>query len=382
MKNSLSLINRILFDNVKNIITIKSKKKYVLFSVDDYGNVRLNSKESREQLNRIGCPVQNRFDAFDSLENKEDLEMLFGVLEKFKDSKGNSPMFTAYALPCNLNFEKILESNFTEYHYETLPKTFDKLTDFFPKSYSGAWNLWQEGIQKKLIEPEFHGREHLNISLFYKKLLNPSSKIKKILGTRSYASLNDSADGALRWNAAFSFDQLTDVNEFIPILDDGVHRFKEVFKRKPICFTPPGQEFPLELEKDLKRFGFHLIDKPFTSSRLLISGKRKREFNFSGSFDHSSKLYKVVRNVLFEPTNGNKDHVGNALRQIDMAFRWNNVANISSHRVNFSGNIDPRNRKKGLDSLEILISSIVSKWPDVEFISVRDFERIIKGNKL
>ncbi|MBK8683468.1 MAG: hypothetical protein IPN31_16470 [Bacteroidetes bacterium] len=37
-------------------------------------------------------------------------------------------------------------------------------------AYSGASELWQQGIATGLMAPQFHGREHLNLSV--------SSKIK------------------------------------------------------------------------------------------------------------------------------------------------------------------------------------------------------------
>lgn len=60
------------------------------------------------------------------------------------------------------------------------------------------------------------------------------------------------------------------------------------------------------------------------------------------------------------------------MKQIDAAFRWDKPANISTHRVNFSGGIDPLNRNFGLSELKKLLKAIVRKWPDVEFISSGD----------
>ena len=78
----------------------------------------------------------------------------------------------------------------------------------------------------------------------------------------------------------------------------------------------------------------------------------------------------MVRNVVFEPTQDRGlDWVNFTMKQIERAFRWNRAAIISSHRVNFCGHIDPKNREKGLDSLRKLLHEIVKKWPDVEFMA-------------
>lgn len=45
------------------------------------------------------------------------------------------------------------------------------------------------------------------------------------------------------------------------------------------------------------------------------------------------------------------------------------AAVISSHRLNFIGNIDIQNRDRNLILFQKLLNEIVKKWPDVEFIS-------------
>ena len=89
-----------------------------------------------------------------------------------------------------------------------------------------------------------------------------------------------------------------------------------------------------------------------------------------------------VRNVVFEPThNRGIDWVNYSLRQVEIAFRWNRPAIISSHRVNFCGHIDPNNRKKGISALKELLHKIVQKWPDVEFMSANELGDLILNSK-
>src|SRR6056297_1142155 len=88
--------------NVKNLLGWRTNRKIVVFAVDDYGNVRLHSKEAREQLDREGYPAQNRFDAFDTLETRGDLEMLYNTLQLVEDKNGRNAVFTPLAVPCNI----------------------------------------------------------------------------------------------------------------------------------------------------------------------------------------------------------------------------------------------------------------------------------------
>jgi len=42
---------------------------------------------------------------------------------------------------------------------------------------------------------------------------------------------------------------------------------------------------------------------------------------------------------------------------------------ISSHRLNYIGYIDENNRKKNLRQLKTLLSEVIKRWPDVEFLT-------------
>ena len=171
-----------IFNNIKNIWGWKTNKKILVISVDDYGNVRLDSKSARKKMSEAGLKVRSRFDAFDTLETKEDLEILYDTLSSVKDKNGKYAVITAFTLPCNIDFEKMHNEKYTNFHYELLPATFKKLAAKNPDAYTGAWNLWQEGIEKNIIVPQFHGREHLNITLWMKALQsnkNPGPQVQK-----------------------------------------------------------------------------------------------------------------------------------------------------------------------------------------------------------
>ena len=117
----------IVFSNLKNALGWKTNRKIIVFSVDDYGNVRLNSTEARKNMDEVGMKIYSRFDALDTLETKQDLEQLYEVLESVKDKNGNPAIFTPFTLPCNINFEKMEAEDFQEFHFEPLPETYKKL---------------------------------------------------------------------------------------------------------------------------------------------------------------------------------------------------------------------------------------------------------------
>ena len=84
--------------NLKNIYGWRTNRKIVVFSVDDYGNIRMASQQARKNLEKAGLDInQNRFDQFDCLEDRADLEQLYDSLSSVKDQHGNSAVFTAFA---------------------------------------------------------------------------------------------------------------------------------------------------------------------------------------------------------------------------------------------------------------------------------------------
>lgn len=370
-----------LFNHIKNIYGWKTKRKIVVLSIDDYGNVRLDSKKARENLNKAGLKVLSRFDAFDTLETKEDLEALYDVLDSVKDKNGKSAIFTPYALPCNINFEAMALEENERYIYELLPETFTKLSAKNPQTYEGTWELWKEGIGKGLMKPQFHGREHFNLKVFEEKLSNKDKEILVNLQNRSYTSISSSGYSSIGYTAAFAFHNEDDNSKLATIIEDGTSQFQRVFGYKSATFTPPAQEFPLQLLTSLHKHGFTSIDRPFYHQVHIGNGRYKRKFNTTG-FNRKIGLTKIVRNVVFEPTHGDINHVEKAMQQIKAAFKWNKPAIISSHRVNFCGYIDENNRKVGLSALQNLLNRIVKEWPDVEFMSAEELTKtIVLGNQ-
>jgi len=353
-------IKRALIDNLKNIRGWTTDRKIVVFSVDDYGNVRLDSKEAREKMDKDGLKVYTRFDAYDTLETRQDLEALYDVLTSVKDKHGKHAVFTPFALPCNINFEAMAKEGYQRYIPENLPDTYAKLEERHPDAYTGAWALWQEGIEKGIMAPQFHGREHLNLKVFEEKLEKKGAEVLTALKNRSYTSLSE-VNKPYGYTAAFGFETNDDVESHKNILKDGIEKFVEVYGLRPSSFTPPAARFHNALEDLLRQRNITNIHRAFLEDKSL---------NYTGGI-RKSGLKNIVRNVVFEPTANNRvDEVEQAVQQIESAFKWNRPAIISSHRVNFCGFIDEKNREKGLSSLSFLLNQIVKRWENVEFMSM------------
>ncbi|MDX1639037.1 MAG: hypothetical protein R3281_13775 [Balneolaceae bacterium] len=366
--------------NAKNLVGWSTRRKILVISVDDYGNVRIDSRKARENMQREGIDLSNRFDTFDTLETRRDLEALYEVLTTVKDGNGRYPVFTTFAMPCNINFEKMAETGFEQYYYELLPETFRKLSQQQPGAYRGAWNLLEEGIEKGLIVPLFHGREHLNLKVFNEMLSARNNALLTALHNRSYPALDYSGYKTIAPMAAFDFWEFEENQQFEQVINSGLDAFERVYGFSPDHFNPPGgREHPV-LHKILNQRGIRFIDTPMIKREHQGRGRFKTVFNYTGKTNIHGQIY-LVRNVVFEPTEDRGiDWVDYALTQIEAAFRWNHPAIVSSHRVNFCGHIDEQNRRKGLESLEHLLRAVTERWPEVEFMAANELGGEIAQN--
>jgi hypothetical protein len=361
-----------ILSNLKNIRGWRTNRKLVVFAVDDYGNVRLDSKQARDRMNQQGLKMHSRFDAYDALETAEDLAELYSALESVKDKNGRSAVFTAFTLPCNINFELMEAEGFKCYRYELLPDTFSKQ----PNGRT-TWSLWKEGLQKRLIVAQFHGREHLNVRILEEKLKQQDHEVLTSLRNKSFCSITNSGYSTISYSAAFEFWDVKENESFHAILADGLRAFENVFEYKAKNFTPPGGTRHPSLWPTLYAQGVRYIDLPMLEKQHMGLGAYRNVWNYTGKVQDNNECV-LMRNAVFEPTgNDSIDWTAQTLKQLEVSFRWGKPAIISSHRVNFSGHITESNRAKGIGSLRHLLNAIVNRWPDVEFISSDELGKII-----
>lgn len=357
-------------DYAKNFRGWRTPRKLVAFAVDDYAHVRVASRQAREALLAAGLDLSGQMDRFDTLETRQDLEALFGALDSVRDVNERPAVFTAYALSANPDFAAIRDDGQC-YHPEAVPATFRRLTNEQPDAYQGAWQLWQEGMARGLIRPQCHGREHLNVALFERKLQYRAPDLLANLEHDSLAGMtSDPAMPGVGYTHAFGLHDRSELPRHRDILADAFDRFEQVWGFRSTTFTPPAQQLHPDLHEELVQFGVVSVDKPLRCSRALGDGTRRSELNRSGR-QRGQNHVTVVRNVVFEPcADMGFEPIGRAMQQINAAFFWGRPAIISAHRANFCGHIDEQNRKRGIQALESLLKAIVQRWPEVEFLSV------------
>lgn len=370
-------MKQLITNHLKNLSGWKSDKKYLVFVVDDYGNVRLNSAESKAVLLLHNVQLIRRFDRLDALDTKQDFEGLFEVLSSVKDTNGQSAIFSPYAMTLNVDFDATLEKG--HYVSEDLQTTYNKLSQSQPAAFEGAFDLLKQGVAENLLRPQFHGTEHLNQRLLNHFLKEGNPEILINLKERSLAGLPTHKHFPnLKFTHTYGYLDESDLMMHKENIKNGLQKFRETYGFKSLTFNPPAQRIHPSLFDYVADLGVIGMDKPRDYVRQ-IDGKSIKEKNKTG-VDTSGNYVNFVRNCVFEPNDRDIDWVNYTFSQIKASFFWNRPAIVSSHRVNFAGHIDPENRKKGLDMLKKLLKKVVTAYPDVEFIAIDDLcQEILKS---
>jgi hypothetical protein len=344
------------------------KAKLVVIESDDWGTIRMSSKETYHALLKIGYEVdQCPYNINDALESNQDLEMLFEVLNSVKGSDGKSAILTANNIVANPNFEKIKDSGLKEYHYEPFTETLKR----YPK-HDKVMGLYKEGIIQGVIMPQFHGREHLNITRWMKALQHQSEAeitafdmgvfSPKIAATTGYQ--NEYMD-------ALDFESKKELDFQKEIIIQGVQLFEEIWGFKSESFIAPCYIWHSNLESTLIQNGVKYIQglvnqlEPTEGS----SWKYNKKYHYQGQKGSLGQRY-FIRNAFFEPTiKPTFDWEGDCLNRISIAFKMKKPAIVSSHRLNYIGYLNPKNSEVNLKRLQNLLLEIMKQWPEVQFVS-------------
>lgn len=367
---------------ISNIPGWSTQRKIIIIESDDWGSVYMPDLETFNKLTSIGFDFSgNHYLHNDCLESNEDLEMLFETLSKHKDATGRSPIITGACVIANPDFDKIEATHFTTYEYELYTEVCKR-----NNARNKVINLWKEGISKRLIIPAFHGREHLNVQRWMRLLQNNNISIKTIFKYKMPCiSKGKSGETLPNLRAAFDIDDISDLEYMKSVISSGLDSFKEIYGFKTDYFIPPNGPFNNSLESTLYQCGIKYIGTAKINREPLGHGKYQKQFRYIGKRNKLGQVY-ITRNCFFEPCSwehpATKDWLSDCMKEIDIAFTCRKPAIISSHRVNYTGYLNPNNRSNGLRKLDSLLTAIMKKWPDAEFMSTSELGSIVTSSSI
>lgn len=343
-----------------NALGLNLKSKVVIIESDDWGAIRTPSKEILSYFDQSNIDVSKSIYKNDALESQTDLEMLFEVLQKHKGSDGQFAVMTANSIMANPDFEKIKQSDYQHYFWEPFYTTFQR----YPEHQNNL-SLWKQGIELGVFHPQFHGREHVNILRWMTALQNNTGKVRELFGFGTTFS----GVGDYSFMESFDWNTHDEVETHKKIIIEGLQIFEDTFGFKSKSFIAPCYTLDTKLNSFLTSQGIEWIQG--LRSQLQPTGVFDVYQPIKHTFGQQQNGIKFnVRNCFFEPSMlPSKDWVNSCLAQVQSAFMFSKPAVICSHRINYVGFINEQNRQRGLKDLDVLLKSILKKWPDVTFIS-------------
>jgi hypothetical protein len=358
---------------LSNIPGWRTDRKIVVIESDDWGSIRMPSNLVRAALISknisVGHQERQRYTNYDTLANATDFEALYETLTQFKDINNNYAVFTAVSVIANPDFEKIKEANFDEYFYEPFTTTLEKY------GYENSFKMWQEGKKQNLFVPQFHGREHLNVQVWLRQLKANDVSTLEAFNLHCWGFENTNKFN-IDYQAAFDLEFASDVDYQKSVIQEGLHLFEQIHGYKADFFVPPNGPFNNELESVAALGGIKYMSASKIQSEPQGNGKQKKRIHWLGQKNRSGQHY-ITRNCFFEPSDSSKDWVNSCMNDVENAFKWSKPAIISSHRVNYTGGLQERNRTDSLAALADLLTQVQTKWPNVEFMTSSDLGNLI-----
>ncbi len=358
----VSKIKTSISQNVINIPGYRTKRRILVIESDDWGSIRMPSKEIYSKFISKGFNISGSdYNRLDSIESSDDLTHLYDVLHTHKDSVGNPAVITANCVVGNPDFDKIRQSGFSEYSYEPVSETLKR------KNGNGnVVSLWKDGFSAGIFHPQFHGREHVNVVRWMEALRERTPEMMFTFDNETTFS----GDGDYNFMEVLDYNSTDDLVLMKQSLKEGLDLFEQIFEYRSKSFIPPCYTWDSNVEQTLAESGVKYIQGLIVQLVPTGSfGNYKRKYHFLGDRNKFGQYY-LVRNAFFEPSLSNgSDPVGECIKRINIAFKWHKPAIISSHRINFMGSLVEKNRTDNLKLLDNLLKRVLKLWPDVEFMT-------------
>lgn len=352
-----------------------TKRKIVVFESDDWGAIRLPDITKIEEYRKRYPYPKNPYLKYDSLASEDDLNVLFSLISDCKDNFGNHPKLTFNTVVANPDFKKIKESGFKQYYYEPFTETLKRFSN-----HSQSFNLWKNAIDEKLMYPQFHGREHVNVPLWLEELRNGNQELLDAFDLGTW-SVPENKSSIINLQASLDWIDERPKEYQEGYINEGLSLFEEIFGFKSITIIPNNFILGEQLHEVLKNNGIKVIQGmkyqklPFGEDN---NQKRRIIGRFIGS-ENEQQIKYFVRNGQYEPTQmpANYDSVDGCLKEISNAFFWNKPAIINTHRLNYVGVYDQKTKDENIKNFRVLVKSIIKKWPNVEFMDSAELANLM-----
>ena len=350
-----------------NLMGPRVKRKIVVLESDDWGSVRMPSRAVYEILKKKGYPLDTDvYSRYDTLESYDDLQRLSEMLLKHKDSKGRTAAITMNFNMFNPDFDRIEASGCQQYYHRPF------WIDFSERNNREAFRSYSQGIESGVFRPQLHGGEHINVNRWFNALINGEDRMldavkHRVLSFPKNKINNGRSDYLDSFGLFYQDAKLNDRD----ILKDAATEFQEFFGFTARTFIAPCYTWHPSLEGTLKEIGIEAIQGKHVQlapSDDLSDPSIKVLRHYFGE-KNKIGIYYLLRNVYFEPTEHPAESgIDNVIDQVRTAFTYGKPATIQTHRLNYVGGINKKNRNQNIELLNELLTRLRETFPNLEFM--------------
>jgi hypothetical protein len=349
----------------------------VVIESDDWGSIRMPSKEVREALRMEGIQIEsNPFSKLDSLETDMDYNGLMHSIDHIREQYVKSPVITANYIMANPQFDLITENKFEAFVYELFTDTY-RQRDQDDRTILAMNNA----IKGNYIVPQYHGREHLNVKTWLSLLKNTHPELSVAFKKNTFGvDIKIPSGRSSNLMAAFDYEDEAGFQFVNNSIKEGYSLFEEVFGFRSKSIVAPCHVWDERHEQVFKELGIQFIQTSLVQLKPAKQGYKK-QYRFLGRRNKLGQTY-LVRNIFFEPsTLPSYPWIDKIMRKASLAFSANKPLIISMHRINFSGGIESSNRDNNLILFTKLMEKLIEKYPEIEFMSSGELGTLIAEGK-
>lgn len=344
----------------------------LIIESDDWGFVRVPSKQIRDEIEKNNPSLlTNPYIRYDGLENIADIEELVNLLSGVRDCDNNPCVITANFIMGNPDYLKIEQSGFTGFFDEGFIVSY--------KNAHGSDEVFQKqkyACSERVFVPQYHGMHHVNVNRWMKSLVQADPLTRSAFG-RQMVSYHSSAVKAGDPCVDFFLDAMNpanreELNEITRLNKEGLAQFENTWGYKSQTMIAPCYIWHKEMEPEMRGIGIGAFQGQRLQKECRLANNPndfRRVYHYQGE-QHKGGIYYFLRDSFFEPSLDPKiDWVNLAFGQVDSSLKRQGFSILCSHRLNFIGSLEVKNRENCLRGLLLLLKKIREKWPDIRFAS-------------
>ncbi len=365
------MFSRRLHNLRESLTCFRTTTKALVFESDDWGLDKISSQEAFDDLTARGAIDPDNPFYKSGRETVIDMDMLYDVLAQFRDQDGRSPVFTTNFILANPDYEAIERSGYGEYSWIAIDDVNRK------PSQAPLLPKYKEGIERRLIYPQYHGRDHFSTEAWLRAISEGDPVT--LAGLSRHVVLMDRCrplpgeysevgpDG-LRGLPRASIDRKTEA---------GTRIFERTFGFRSWTSIAPFYLWCDAVEASLHQHGVRCMQA--AGHRVLPDNQANTPNSGRGILGGQSPtgMAYLVRNSRFEPSQDGEAAIADCLSRIASAFAAGYPAVIDTHRINYVGVIDPAMRDANLRALRTLLNEILRWFPDVCFLTSEELARSV-----